>query len=55
MGEPSRDQIDEVIADGLARGLSEEAIVWTLATLERMTDEELAEVGVFPRGIRAED
>ncbi len=53
MGAPSQDQIDEAIADGFARGWSEEAIVMHLATLERMTDEDLAEVGVLPRGIFA--
>jgi hypothetical protein len=49
MGAPSREQIDEAIADGLARGKSEDAIVEHLATLQRMTDEELAAVGVIVR------
>ena len=48
MGAPSREQIDECIADGLARRLSEREILKDLLTLERMTDEELAAIGVFP-------
>jgi len=37
MGAPSREQIDECIADGLARRLSERQILKDLLTLERMT------------------
>jgi len=48
MGAPSREQIDEAIADGVARGLSEDDIVKNLAELERMADEELAAMGIFP-------
>ena len=48
MGAPSPEQIDEAIAWGLANRWSEERIVRHLATLERMSDEELAAVGVFP-------
>ena len=48
MGEPSQEQIDEAIADGLARGVPEDELVRHLATLERMSDEELAAIGVFP-------
>jgi len=47
MGAPSREQIDECIADWLARRLSERQILKDLLTLERMTDEELAAIGVF--------
>ena len=49
MGAPSQDQIDEAIADGLARGKSEEAILAQLGTLERLSDEELAANSVHPR------
>jgi len=48
MGAPSQEQIDEAIAWGLANRWSEDRIVRHLATLERMTDEELAAIGVFP-------
>lgn len=48
MGEPSREQIDEAIAWGLANRWSETRILKHLMTLERMTDEELAAIGVFP-------
>jgi hypothetical protein len=48
MGAPSPEQIDECIADGLARRLSVREILELLAGLERMTDEELAAIGVFP-------
>jgi len=49
MGAPSREQIDECVPDGLARRLSERQILKDLLTLERMTDEELAAIGVFRR------
>lgn len=48
MGAPSQQQIDEAIANGLARNLSEDEIVEHLATLERLTDEELAAMGIVP-------
>ena len=48
MGAPSDDQIDEIIAFGLANRWSEDRILQHLATLERLTDEELAAMGVFP-------
>ncbi|MBV9528895.1 hypothetical protein [Sphingomonas sp.] len=48
MGEPSQEQIDETIANGIALQLSEEEILERLASLERLTDEELAELGVYP-------
>ena len=47
MGAPSDDQIDEAIAWGLANRWSEARIVRHLATLERMSDEELARVQRF--------
>lgn len=53
MGAPSQDQIDECIADGLARGLDEKAIFKECATLERLNDEELAQIGVMSPGPRA--
>jgi hypothetical protein len=46
MGEPSREQIDEAIAWGLANRWSEQRLLKHLATLERMTDEELAAFGI---------
>jgi hypothetical protein len=49
MGAPSQQQIDEALADGLARGEPEEVLAERLASLERLTDEELAEFGVFER------
>ena len=48
MGAPSDEQIDEAIARGLAHRWSEARIVRHLATLERMSDEELAAFGVYP-------
>ena len=48
MGAPSQDQIDEAIADGLARRMDEGELVQRLAELERLSDEELAEMGIFP-------
>jgi hypothetical protein len=48
MGAPSQEQIDEMIAWGLANRWSDERILKHLATLERWTDEELAAIGVFP-------
>ena len=48
MGAPSDEQIDEIIACGLANRWSEDRMLQHLATLERMTDEELAAIGVFP-------
>jgi hypothetical protein len=53
MGAPSDGQIDEMIALGLAHRWSEERILKHVADLERMTDEELAAVGVFPPPPRA--
>ena len=50
MGAPSQDQIDEAIAFGLSRGHDEDTILADLATLERMSDEELAAEGIFPPG-----
>jgi len=47
MGTPSQEQIDEAIANGLALRQSEEEILATLLGLERMSDEELAAVGVI--------
>lgn len=49
MGAPSQQQIDEAIAEGLARGEDEEAIAARLAVLERISDDELAAVGVYER------
>jgi len=46
MGAPSRKQIDEAIAQGLARGDSENAIVVDVGALRRLSDAELAELGV---------
>lgn len=46
MGAPSRKQIDEAIARGLARGDSEDAIMSDVAALRRLSDAELAELGV---------
>jgi hypothetical protein len=51
MGAPSQEQIDECIADGLARQLDEDSILAECAELERMTDEELAAIGVVRREI----
>jgi hypothetical protein len=48
MGAPSDEQIDSMIAWGLANRWSEAAILKRLATLERWTDEELAAIGVYP-------
>lgn len=48
MGAPSQEQIDEAIDRGIANRWSEERILKQLATLERMTDENLAAIGVFP-------
>lgn len=48
MGAPSDEQIDEMIAYGLANRWSEDRILEHLASLERWTDEELAAIGVFP-------
>lgn len=48
MGATSQDQIDEAIAWNLANRSSEDRIVKRLATLERMTDVELAAIGVLP-------
>lgn len=48
MGEPSAEQIDEAIARGLANRWSEARILRHLLTLERMTDEDLAAMGIFP-------
>lgn len=52
MGAPSPDQIDECIADGLGRGLDEKSILKECAALERLSDEELAAMGIFPPGPR---
>ena len=49
MGAPSQQQIDEAIADGLARGVDEGEVLAHLAGLERMSDGELAAVGVTIR------
>lgn len=49
MGAPSPRQIDEAIADGVARGESEAAIAEHLETLERLDDDELAAFGVYER------
>ena len=46
MGAPSRKQIDEAIAQGLARGDSEDAILTEVGSLRRLSDAELAELGV---------
>ena len=54
MGAPSDAQIDEAIAWGLANRWSEARIVRHLASLERMSDEELAAVGVYPPSGRGE-
>ena len=54
MGAPSQQKIDEVLADGLARGEPEEALAERLASLERLTDEELAGFGVFEREDRTQ-
>lgn len=54
MGAPSPEQIDEAIAWGLANRWSDKEIVKHLATLARMTDEELAAVGVFVRPAKPE-
>ena len=48
MGEPSQEQVDEMIAWGVANHWSEERIFEHVAALERMTDAELAAIGVFP-------
>lgn len=48
MGEPSQEQVEEMIAWGISNRWSEERILAHVAELERMTDEELAAVGVFP-------
>ena len=48
MGEPSQEQVDEMIAWGVANRWSEERILEHVAALERMTDAELAAIGVFP-------
>ncbi len=48
MGAPSRKQIDEAIAQGLARGDSEDAIVAEVGSLSRLSDDELAAMGIFP-------
>lgn len=48
MGAPSQKQIDEAIAEGLARGESEDQILDEVASLRRQTDEELAAMGIHP-------
>ncbi len=49
MGAPSPKQIDEAIADGVARGENEAVIAEHLETLERLDDDELAAFGVYER------
>ncbi|QNM83901.1 hypothetical protein H8M03_06225 [Sphingomonas sabuli] len=46
MGAPSREQIDETIAAGLAAGDDEDTIFAALTDLHRLSDEELAAIGV---------
>lgn len=48
MGAPSQQQIDDAIAEGIARGESEEAILEQVESLQRLTDEELADMGIHP-------
>ena len=54
MGAPSRKQIDEAIAGGLARGESDEEILDEVASLQRMSDDELAAMGIGPAPERNE-
>jgi hypothetical protein len=48
VGAPSQQQIEDAIAGGVAAGLSEEEIERNVAALERLADEELAALGIFP-------
>ena len=48
MGAPSQQQIDDAIAAGLARGEDEDSILAEVASLTRLSDEELAAMGIFP-------
>lgn len=48
MGAPSQEQIDEALAYGRAKGLSEQETLMALMMLERLSDEELAAYGVHP-------
>nr|MBA3243033.1 hypothetical protein [Acidobacteriota bacterium] len=48
MGAPSQEQIDEAIADGLARRDPPEVIEADVLGLSRMTDAELAAMGIVP-------
>jgi hypothetical protein len=48
MGAPSQQQIDNAIAEGLARGEDEDAILDEVSSLTRLSDEELAELGIHP-------
>ena len=54
MGAPSQEQIDKCIIDGLARGESEDEIYDRATTLWRLTDEELAAMGIGPAPERSE-
>ena len=48
MGAPSQQQIDDAIAEGLARGEDDDAILGEVASLTRLSDEELAAMGIGP-------
>ena len=54
MGAPSQQQIDDAIAAGLARGEDEDAILEEVSSLTRLSDEELAAIGVVPLAENAE-
>ncbi len=54
MGAPSQQQIDDAIAGGLARGEDEDAILDEVSTLTRLSDEELAAMGIGPAPERSE-
>ena len=53
MGAPSQQQIDDAIADSLARGEDEDMILRRVSTLTRLSDEELAAMGIYPPETRA--
>jgi hypothetical protein len=54
MGAPSQQQIDDCIADGLARRDSEDVIFERCRRLQRLSDEELAAMGIRPAPERGE-
>lgn len=48
MGKPSPEQIDDTIDHGIAAGRTADEIIDELSTLSRLSDEEMAERGIFP-------